>query len=168
MAERAQQPQLRPFHDHRRAIPPEYRFDQAAAIEFLAEPIRPLRKHRHTKPDRQAMQHEICLFIEKHGAPGVAVRAEGRFHQLARQKDDVPDRALAPGNLQRAAVNGGLLPQAPNELLTSHCDLKPESFERRGNRGADLLVPTEGGDEMKLRRSVRLGRPLSNKPMQMD
>ena len=114
------------------------------------------------------MQYEICLFIEKHRAPCVAVRTEGRFHQLPRQKDDMPNRALSPGNLQRGSVDGGLLPQAPNELLTAHCDLKPESFEHRCNRGADLLVTPERGDKMKLCRSVRLGRPLSNKPMQVN
>lgn len=114
------------------------------------------------------MQHEICLFIEKHGAPGVAVRAEGRFHQLARQKDDMPDRAFPPGNLQRGAVDGWLLPQATNELLTAHCDLKSESFERCCECGADLLVSTERGDKMELSQSVRLGRLLSNKPMQVN
>ncbi len=114
------------------------------------------------------MQNEICLLIEKHGAPGVTVRAKSRFHQLPRQKDDMPDWALSPGNLQRGAVNGGLLPQAANELLTTYRNLKPESFERRCECGADLLVPTERRDKMELRRSVRLGRPLSNKPMQVN
>lgn len=114
------------------------------------------------------MQHEICLFIEKHGAPCVAVRPEGRFHHLARQKDYMPNWPLPSGKLQRGAVNGGLLPQAPNELLTAHCNLKPESFESRCDCGADLLVTPERGDKMELRRSVRPGCPLSHKPMQMN
>lgn len=80
----------------------------------------------------------------------------------------MPDWPLASRNLQRGAVDGGLLPQATNELLTAHGDLKPESFERRGDRGADLLVTPERGEKMELRRSVRLGRPLSNKPMQVN
>ena len=114
------------------------------------------------------MQHEVCLFIEKHGAPCVAVRAEGRFHQLAREKDDMPDWPLPPGNLQRGAIDGGLLPQATNELLTSHCDLKPKSFESRCDCGTDLLVSTERRDKMELSRGVRRGRSLSYKPMQVN
>lgn len=114
------------------------------------------------------MQHEICLFIEKHGAPRVAVRAEGRFHQFARQKDEMPDWPLSSGNLQRGAVHNRLVPQPTNELLTTCRNLKPESFERRCDCGADLLISTERGDEMELSPSVRLGRPLSNKPMQVD
>lgn len=80
----------------------------------------------------------------------------------------MPDWPLPTGNLQRGAVGGGLLPQAANELLTAHCDLKPESFERRCDCGADLLVTPERGDKMELSRSVRLGRPFSNKPMQVN
>ncbi len=114
------------------------------------------------------MQHEICMFIEKYGAPCVAVRPEGRFHQLARQKDYVSDWPLSTGNLQGGAVDGGLLPQAANELLTTHCDLKPESFERRCDCGADLLVTTERGDQMELSRSVRPRRSLSNEPMEVN
>lgn len=62
----------------------------------------------------------------------------------------MPYRALATGDLQRAAVKYRLLAQAPYEFCCMYVDMKVLPVRNCCRNSADLLIASEGGNEVQV------------------
>jgi len=58
------------------------------------KPLGPVREHGKPESNSQPMQHEAGSIVVKDRSPSLSIRAQRRFEQVLRDRNDVPHRAF--------------------------------------------------------------------------